>query len=96
MAYFNTVTALMGKEESCGVDPSIGLKTPKEIFQVAEHTQNHFLMHHVIVNQMYVHCYFREYLHVANLAEKYGMKTQARRILDFYIIFYQLDHSEQS
>jgi len=89
MAYFNTVTALIGNADSCGVDPSIGLKTHSEIFQIAEHTQNAFLMHHMIVNQMYVSCYFRQYLSVAVVAEKYGMKTQAKRVLDFYFIFYQ-------
>ena len=89
MTCFNTATAFIGNEDSCGIDATIELKTNNELFQIAEHTQNSLLMFHVIINQMYVHCYFREYLPVADLAEKYQMSTRAKRVLDFYFVFFE-------
>mmetsp|Transcript_30022 Transcript_30022/g.49186 ORF Transcript_30022/g.49186 Transcript_30022/m.49186 type:complete len:227 (+) Transcript_30022:1316-1996(+) len=89
MSYFNTATAFIGNEDSCGIDAAIELKTNNELFQIAEHTQNSLLMHNVIINQMYVHCYFREYLPVTDLAEKYQMSTRAKRVLDFYFVFFE-------
>jgi len=65
------------------------MKTHNEIFQIAEYTQNSLLLHHVTINQMYVDCYFRDYLSLATLAEKYRMKTQKKRVMDFYFVFFQ-------
>ena len=89
MSYFNTATAFIGNEDWCGIDATIELKTNNELFQIAEHTQNSLFMHHVIINQMYVHCYFREYLPIAVLAEKYQMSTRAKRFLDPYCFFFE-------
>mmetsp|Transcript_26892 Transcript_26892/g.57652 ORF Transcript_26892/g.57652 Transcript_26892/m.57652 type:complete len:1336 (+) Transcript_26892:116-4123(+) len=91
MSYYDAVTALIGNGDSCSIDSRIEIKSNKELYHIANQTQNNYLMHHVIINQMYVHCYFKEYLAVANLGEKYRTHTEmnngAKRVLDFYQIF---------
>ena len=94
MSYFDAVTDLIGNGDSCSIDARIEMKTNKELYQIAEHTQSTYLMHHVIINQMYVYCYFREYLCVTDFAEKYrrvhtGMNTGTKRVLDFYSFFFE-------
>mmetsp|Transcript_11076 Transcript_11076/g.24015 ORF Transcript_11076/g.24015 Transcript_11076/m.24015 type:complete len:244 (+) Transcript_11076:1567-2298(+) len=95
MSYFDAVTALIGNEDSCSIDASIERKTNEELYQIAEQTQSTYLMHHVIINQMYVLCYLREHLLVADLVEKYrrmyaGTKnTGTKRALDIYFVFFE-------
>lgn len=89
MAYYNSVTALTGKEDLSGIDAAVQLKTNEELLRIAEYTQNSYLTHHVVINQMYVYCYFRKYLPLATLAEEHLTRTQEKRILDFYFVFFQ-------
>ena len=93
MSYFDAANALVGNRYSYSIDAGIEMKNNEELYQIAQQTQNSYLLHQVIINQMYVHCYFREYLTVAGFGEKYrmhtGMNTGARRLLDFYVIFFE-------
>mmetsp|Transcript_26788 Transcript_26788/g.64273 ORF Transcript_26788/g.64273 Transcript_26788/m.64273 type:complete len:1395 (+) Transcript_26788:24-4208(+) len=88
MSYFDGYTALIGNEDSCSINAGIEMKTNKQLKQIAEQTQNSFLMHQVTVNQMYIHCYYREYLSCASLAENYHIIQTAKRTLDFMVIFF--------
>ena len=67
-SYFNACTALVGNN-IVGVE--IEMKTNKELCQLAEKTHNSHLMHQLIVNQMHVHCYLKEYLSCTKLAEEH-------------------------
>lgn len=88
MSYFDAFAALIGSEDSCGIDARIKMKTNKELHRIAEQTQNSHLMHQVALNQMHVHFYFREFMPCANLAEKYQISKAAKRTFDFYLAFY--------
>jgi len=59
MSYFDACTVLVGKLEPCTIDARIEIKTNKELYHGAMLTQNSFLVHHTIINQMHVHFYFR-------------------------------------
>lgn len=99
MSYFDSVGTLIGNGKSCSIDGRIDGhkegKTNKELYQIAEQIESTYLMHHVITNQMCVHCYFREYSLVADLFEKNrkmrtGMNnTGAKRNLDFSHVFFE-------
>jgi len=88
MSYFVACTALIGEKESCSIDARIEMKTNEMLRQIAEQSQSTYLMHHAILNQMHVHFYYREYLSVAQLGEKYQiLNGNAKRSLDFYHTF---------
>ena len=87
MTCFSAYTAFVGNEASEKVNTGTEIKTNDELAQIAEQTQNSYLMHHVITNQMYVGCYFREYFTVTKLAEEY--QSTHKRLLDFYVFFYK-------
>jgi len=89
MSYFDACTDLIGNDRSFNIDARIEMKTNEELYHTAEQSQNSFLMHHTILNEMHVHFYFREYLPVANLAMKYQTSTGAKRCLDCLHIFYE-------
>lgn len=75
------------------MDATCEMKNNWELYQIAVQTNNTYLAHQVITNQMYVHCYFREHLIVVGLAESCklhtGMNTGTRRILDVYVFFFE-------
>ena len=71
MSYFVACTALIGERDSCSIDARIEMKTNEMLHQIAEQSQSTYLMHHVFLNQMHVHFYYREYWSVAQLGEKY-------------------------
>jgi hypothetical protein len=87
MSYFDAYTALIGNEISCGIG-QIQLKTNKELFLLAKQTQNNYLMHQVILNQIHVHCYFREYSLCASLAGERKVSQTPKRTFDFFLAFY--------
>lgn len=87
MSYYDAVTSLRGNENT-NVDSRIDLKSNSELYQIAEQTKNPYLLHHTLINQMHVHCYFREYTLVVGLAENYHTRTGVKRILDFFHTFY--------
>eukprot|EP00581_Thalassiosira_minuscula_P001914 CAMPEP_0183748936 /NCGR_PEP_ID=MMETSP0737-20130205/68026_1 /TAXON_ID=385413 /ORGANISM="Thalassiosira miniscula, Strain CCMP1093" /LENGTH=1365 /DNA_ID=CAMNT_0025984679 /DNA_START=116 /DNA_END=4210 /DNA_ORIENTATION=+ len=92
MSYFNTATFLIGNEKNCSIDANIEMKTNIELSEIAEQTQNTLLLVHSMTNQIWVHCFFREYVHVSNLAEKYrictGMSTGTKRGFDVFFWFH--------
>eukprot|EP00578_Thalassiosira_sp_NH16_P017378 CAMPEP_0181111258 /NCGR_PEP_ID=MMETSP1071-20121207/19174_1 /TAXON_ID=35127 /ORGANISM="Thalassiosira sp., Strain NH16" /LENGTH=596 /DNA_ID=CAMNT_0023195129 /DNA_START=1 /DNA_END=1791 /DNA_ORIENTATION=- len=88
MSYFDVYTAFIGNKDTIGIDPGINMKTNEELSQIAEQSQSSFLMQQVTVNLMFVHCYYREYLECANLAENYQITQTAKRTFDFFLLFY--------
>ena len=88
MTFFSACTAFVGNEVSEYVNTGIEIKNNDELARIAEQTQSSYLMHHVMINQMYARCYFREYFTVTKLAEKYKRKAE-KRILDIYAFFYE-------
>ncbi len=71
------------------------MKHNEELFHIAEKTNNSFLMQQVIVGQMYIACYFRNYSSVLDFGEKYRMHSReesnmgARRGLDVFRVFFE-------
>lgn len=81
---------MIGNEDLCSITcATLEMKTNDEIYRIAEQSQNSYLIHHVMLNQMHLHCYFREYLAVVHLAEKYESTKKGKRALDFFPIFYE-------
>ena len=92
MSYFDAVTALIGNADSCIIEARVEMKNSNELYEIAEQTQNTYLMHHVAICQMYVHCYSREHLSSVAWAEKYRMHAGtkgAKRVLDFFLCFFE-------
>jgi hypothetical protein len=88
-SYFDVYTELIGKEDSCSVmGCEIEMKTNKELYQLAERSKNINLMQQVALNQMCVHCYFREYQSCAKLTENYQVNNTPKRSMDSMVIFY--------
>ena len=88
MCLSNICTALMGSTIETGED----MKCNEELLQIAEKTKNGILLHHVIIGQMYIDCYFRNYKSVANFSEIYRrMKRNngERRALDVFYLFFE-------
>mmetsp|Transcript_13357 Transcript_13357/g.25522 ORF Transcript_13357/g.25522 Transcript_13357/m.25522 type:complete len:320 (+) Transcript_13357:3099-4058(+) len=88
MAYLNAYVALIGNKDTCALDAGIQVQTNDALYQIAEETQNGLLLHQVILTQLVVHVYFREYLPCVILAEKYDIKRKATRSFDIFMIFY--------
>ena len=92
MSCLDAVTDLIGNGDSCNIDPRIEMRNNEELYHIAERIKSTYLMHHVIIKRMYVHCYLREYLCVADLAEKYrfenGINNGTKRTLDFMCVFF--------
>lgn len=91
MSYYNSVTALLGNEHLCSNNSRIEIKNNEEILRIAIQTQNTCLMRQVITNKMIVHCFFRDFLTVANLGESYKkLKQQVgqRNALDVAFVLY--------
>jgi len=93
MSFFDTVTRFIGNRDSCGIDARIVMMTNKELYHIAEDTENSYLMHHTLLNQICMHCYFREFSDVAVLAEIYreqsGLKNGTKRLLDIMFVFFE-------
>jgi len=70
------------------LDAGIEMKTNKELYEIGKQTQNSKLVHQVMLNEMHVYCYFREYLLCAQLAENHHNPEAAKRTLDFMVDFY--------
>lgn len=89
MSCFNLSNALIGDENSC-TPGSIEIKTNDELKAIAERTQNSFLMHHVLMNEMYIMCYFRNHRAVAELAVMHdATKQKGKRALDILPKFFE-------
>jgi hypothetical protein len=87
--FYSLSTALIGDEDSC-IPGSVEMKTNGELKKIAERTQNSFLMHHVLLNQMCTMCYFRNHLAVVEPAEMhYATKQKGKRALDILPQFYE-------
>ena len=86
-SYFHAYAALIGNEDACGINLGVEMKTTEEISKIAEQPGS-FIMLPVTINLMYVHCYYREYLQCADLAEKYHKTQPAKRTFDFFLHFY--------
>ena len=78
-------TALVGNE---GIVVDIEVKTDKELYQLVEQSHNLYLKYQVLVNQMHNHCYFREYLPCAELAEIYQNSQMENHTFDTLVRFY--------
>jgi hypothetical protein len=89
MCLSDIFTALMGYTIDVGVE----MKHSEELFHIAEKTNNAFLMQQVIIGQMYLACYFRNYRSVMDLSEKYRMHMRSnmgvRRGLDVFRVFFE-------
>jgi len=88
MAYLNAYAALIGNKDTFALDADIQVQTNDTLYQIAKETQNGLLLHQVILTQMFVHVYFREYLPCVILAEKYDIKRKATRSFDIFMMFY--------
>ncbi|KAL7550568.1 hypothetical protein ACHAWF_013807 [Thalassiosira exigua] len=95
MSIFDAVISLTGNGDrsSFNMDAGIEITTNDELYAIAQSTQNSYLLHHVVVNKMMIHFYFREYLCVLDLAEKYeiytGRKAGTKRNLDIVVCFFE-------
>ena len=87
-AYFDGFNALIGNDDSANFDFGIEMKSNKELYEVAEQTQNSYRKYQTVVIQMHIHCYFREFLPCASLVRKYQTPHTAKRSFDFLIDFY--------
>lgn len=85
MSYYHAVTNLMGNDQT-NIDSRIELKSNSELHSIAENG-NSYLLQHILIIEMHVHCYFREYTLVVGLAKKYDA-TGTKRVLDFFHAFY--------
>lgn len=88
MCLSDIFTALMG----CTVDVGEEMMHNEELLHIAEKTNNSFLMQQIIVGQMYLACYFRNYCSVVDFGEKYRMlspKMGVRRALDVFRVFFE-------
>ena len=75
----------------CTIDAGEEMKHSEELFHIAEKTNNSFLMQQLIVGQMYLACYFRNYSSVVDFGEKYRMhsREKLRGALDVFIVFFE-------
>lgn len=88
MCLSDIFTALMG----CTIDVGEEMMHNEELLHIAEKTNNSFLMQQIIVGQMYIACYFRNYCTVVDFGEKYRMlspKMGVRRALDVFRVFFE-------
>jgi len=88
MSCFSSCTALIGNGGSITLHSRIKVKTNDELCQIAKETQNSYLMLYVIVNQLFEHCYFRQYSHAVLLVETAQINHTAKRAMDFIVVFY--------
>jgi len=88
MCLTNICTALMGSAIETGED----MKCNEELLQIAEKTKSGVLVHHVVIGQMYIDCYFRNYLSAVNFSENYRTMRRnigVRRVLDVFYLFFE-------
>ena len=87
-SYFNAYNALIGNDEVDGLNIGIEIemKSNKRLHQIAQQTQNSYLMYQIILNSMNAHCYLREYLPCANLIDEYQTLRSAKRAYEFQYV----------
>ena len=88
MCLSNICTALMGSTIETGED----MKCNEELLQIAEKTKSGALVHHVVIGQIYIDCYFRNYMRAVNFSENYRMTRRnigEIRVLDVFYIFFE-------
>jgi len=76
----------------CTVDIGKKMKQNEELFQIAEKTKSSYMLHHVIIGQMYIDCYFRNYTRVVDYGEKnrtMRINFGERRVLDVFHVFFE-------
>lgn len=79
----------------CTIDIGENIMNENELVATAEKTNNVFLMQQIIIGQMYLACYFKNFTSVVELGKKYRTQTQAqwnmgvRRPLDVYRVFFE-------
>jgi len=82
MSIVGAVSALTGSNAH-----NLGIKTNEEISRIATQTKNSFLLYHVLMNQMSINFYFREYAQVIEIYEKNEI-IGVKRIIDFMRVFF--------
>ena len=85
---FSVCTAFIGNKDSCTPN-SIQIFTNDDLETIAENTQNSWLMHYVLMNQIYTLYFSRQHLAVTKVAEKYETTQKGKRALDFIIQYFQ-------
>ena len=88
MCFSNICTAFRG----CAIETIEGIKDNSDLLLVAEETKNSFLLHHILIGQMYLDCYFRNYSAVVDFGEKYRITRRnkgERRALDIFYSFFE-------
>ena len=88
MCFSNICTALRG----CAIETIEEMKDNAELLLIAEETNNSFLLHHILIGQMYLDCYFRNYSAVLDFGEKYRITRRnngERRSLDIFHLFFE-------
>ena len=91
MSSFDAVTTLIGNGDSIVFDGKIERMSNKELILMAKETKNMHVLHHVLMNQMCLHCYHREYMLVNEYAEEYKRivaDAGTKRALDVVHPFY--------
>lgn len=88
LCFSNICTALRGG----AIETTEGIKDNSDLLLIAEETKNSFLLHHILIGQMYIDCYFRNYTSVVDFGEKYRitrLNNGERRALDIYHLFFE-------
>lgn len=88
MSLYNIWIAFTG----IAIDTGEEIKSNEELLQFAEKTKSSFLLHHVVIGQIYIDCYFRNYTRVISFGENYRIARRKgfgeRRALDIYLMFF--------
>ena len=88
LCFSNICTAFRG----CAIETTEGITDNSDLLLIAEETKNSFLLHHILIGQMYIDCYFRNYTSVVDFGEKYRITRQnkgERRALDIHHLFFE-------
>ena len=87
MCLYNTWTAFTG----ITIDTGEEIKRNDELLHIAEKSKSSFLLHHVVIGQMYIDCYFRNYTSVTRFGEYYRIARKGigeRRAYDWALAFF--------
>mmetsp|Transcript_3115 Transcript_3115/g.6865 ORF Transcript_3115/g.6865 Transcript_3115/m.6865 type:complete len:754 (+) Transcript_3115:1916-4177(+) len=90
MSCFNATIALIGNGDLCSLDDTkIEMKSNEDLYEIADQTQNTYLMHNLIMAEIYVHCYFRDHISSIKLVERCRVTSSSKRLMDFYCVFFE-------
>ena len=81
MAWYQVIVQLSGQDDT-------DVKSFDELYQIGKESNNTLLLFNVVVSQMCVHCWFKDYTAIMKLSEKHPAPA-AKRILTNNRCFYE-------